>query len=66
MAVSDRLALTNCHVIGSNKLIIMIRGEKAMQATAWAGDQKRDTCVLESETPMVAVGGTRSSDTLEI
>ena len=66
VAVSNSLALTNCHVIGTNQLVVMFDGDKALLASVWAGDGNSDRCILESHQPLRPISGVCASSTLEV
>ena len=66
VAISEGLALTNCHVIEGKKLLILSHGDDAFQATVWAADTQHDRCILESKRPLQPIVGGRRSASLEI
>lgn len=66
VAISERLALTNCHVIGSNHSIFLLDGNRPLAATVWAADDDGDRCILESQASLRPIGGARPSGSVEI
>ena len=60
VAISDGMALTNCHVIGDNKFVTLQedKSSRMLKATVVRGDQRTDRCVLRVEgklNPIAAV-----------
>lgn len=65
VAISDRLALTNCHVVGASPYIVILNDETTARASVWGGDEKSDICVLESDLGLKAISAARSSGGIE-
>jgi hypothetical protein len=67
VAVSDRLLLTNCHVVMDHPVIRIVRDEQVGEATLVGGDRHTDRCILKSKDhPLVPVPGVRAYKDLAV
>jgi S1-C subfamily serine protease len=67
VAVTPRLALTNCHVLGSNRVHFLLKRKAILAATIAYGDKSSDRCVLEiKKGALAAVGGIRPYSNLTV
>jgi S1-C subfamily serine protease len=58
VAISRRLLLTNCHVLGTVDSIKLVRGGLTTKARLFSADQKTDRCILtvDTEVDEVVIG----------
>jgi S1-C subfamily serine protease len=47
VAVSAKVALTNCHVLQGNKVHFLVKGKTLFAATVSYGDERSDRCAVE-------------------
>ena len=69
VAVSDRLAFTNCHVVEEGRFHVLFDdvSESIIEVRVVAADQDRDICVVQSEVnKLKAIGRIRSTANLSV
>lgn len=67
VAVTPRIALTNCHVLEGNTVHWLTRDEIMVPVTVAYGDKKSDRCAVGSESAkLVPVAGVRAYATLGV
>lgn len=67
VAVSDRLLLTNCHVVMDHPVIRIVQDDKVGEATLVAADRNSDRCIIRSKNHAVApVPGVRAYKDLAV
>jgi hypothetical protein len=67
VAISQRLLLTNCHVVSGGQSTRLIQGEARIGATVVSADEHTDRCVLSADTDLIDfVGGIRDFKTLQV
>ncbi|MFN9065868.1 MAG: tetratricopeptide repeat protein, partial [Bdellovibrionales bacterium] len=54
IAISEKLLLTNCHVIGDNPILEISKPDSKFSAKLIIYDFEKDTCVIESENKIVS------------
>jgi hypothetical protein len=67
VAVSDRLLLTNCHVVQDRPVIKIVQDRTSDDATLVAADPQTDRCVIQAATlKLTPVGGVVAFDKIAI
>ena len=67
VAITSRIALTNCHVLEGNTVHWLTRDEIMVPVTVAYGDKKSDRCAVGAESAkLVAVAGVRAYATLAV
>lgn len=67
VAMDERTALTNCHVIEDMAVIVLRQGNQAFRATLSAADMGGDRCLMTvSPARLTAVPGVRAWDDLRV
>jgi hypothetical protein len=67
VAITDRLLLTNCHVVKDRTIIKLVQDGHRDDATLVAADFDTDRCILKAETmKLVPVAGVRAVDSIAV
>jgi hypothetical protein len=67
VAVSDRLLLTNCHVVMDHPVIRIVRDDEVGEATLVGGDRNTDRCIIKSSSrALMPVPGVRAYKDLAV
>ncbi|MGB7889349.1 MAG: S1C family serine protease [Xanthobacteraceae bacterium] len=68
VAISEDMALTNCHVVAAASDINMFENnsQSKIRAAVVHADQPSDRCILKSETKLIPISGVRRTEDLAI
>lgn len=67
VAVTPRIALTNCHVLEGNTLHLLLKNKMVFAVTIAASDKNSDRCAVEVESgSLVPIAGVRPYSTLAV
>jgi S1-C subfamily serine protease len=66
VAISEHLALTNCHVLENGTFITIWDGDKGLHASLRFADIAQDRCVLEADGALRPIAGTARYVDLEV
>lgn len=67
VAITPSLALTNCHIVGKRKTIILVQKKDEDLGTIVASDPKTDRCIVETRTlKLHPIRGIRGYDDLNV
>jgi S1-C subfamily serine protease len=68
VAISDNVALTNCHVVAEQKLIAMFEDKRKepLLATVVSADERTDRCILKTERKLNPIAAVRKVQELSI
>ena len=64
VAISTRVAVTNCHVVSHGRTITLINGNVTLKAEVIGADMATDRCFLRAAGELQPVPGFRESDSL--